>query len=248
VRRTLHRFALVSTLAAGAAALAATSWGRPDQSPFFIAPSPTQECHDLAYCYGIAGPWVVVPATGEATFMFGCPERAATLGKFLLGGTDSLASAPSVRVWFDGRLGAPIGLQSPGDVLLFHAAANNGKQSSFQPIVGCISLAQAVKRSTVSARLASPPRSAPPIQPRATNLILAPGDDRSATTSCLQTEKLVGNWSAVSYGTQGPPKLPPAGAVTIQAHDAGNTVQAAIHTTRSVPYLIRIQIGAMCEP
>ena len=42
---------------------------------------------------------------GEATFLFGCPERRA----FMVGGTDARASSGEVRVRFDGRLGAPNG-------------------------------------------------------------------------------------------------------------------------------------------
>lgn len=233
-------------------ALAGSPAAKTTTGPFTLEPSRTQECHKLAYCFGIAGLWVVIPANGQATYLFGCPPRAATKGAFLLGGTDALASSPSVRVWYDGKLGAPIGLQTPGSSLLFHGVTANGKQGSFQPIVGCIRLSQASKRSTVSARqaTANPATShtASEPQPRATKLILVPGNSRPATTSCRRGEKLVGSWSAVAYGTSGPPQLPPPGAVRIVTHEVGNTVQAAITTASSIPYLIHIQIGAMCAP
>jgi hypothetical protein len=238
-------------LAVLAMALVGSTAAKTTTGPFTLAPSRTQECHNLAYCFGIAGLWVVIPANGEATYLFGCPPRAATKGAFLLGGTDALASSASVRVWYDGKLGAPIGLQTPGSSLLFHAVTANGKQGSFQPIVGCISLSQASKRSTVSARraTATPTKShsASQPQPRASKLILAPGDAQPASTSCLKSEKLVGSWSAVAYGTDGPPHLPPPGAVKIVTREVGNTVQASITTANSIPYLIHIQIGAMCQ-
>ena len=253
MKRSLGRLIAAGGIAALAmATLVGGTAAKTTTGPFTLAPSRTHECHNLAYCFGIAGLWVVVPANGEATYLFGCPPRAGTKGSFLLGGTDALASSASVRVWYDGQLGAPIGVQTPGSALLFHAVTANGKQASFQPIVGCISLAQASKRSTVSARgaTATPAttHTVPAPQPRATKLILAPGNSQPASTSCLKGEKLVGNWSAVAYGTAGPPHLPPPGAVRIVTHDVGNTVRAAITTASSIPYLIQIQIGAMCEP
>ncbi len=243
-------------VAAGLAAIVVAAFAggvsaRTSAGPFTLAPSKTQECHNLAYCYGIAGLWVVVPATGEATYLFGCPPRAATKGQYLLGGTDSLASSKAVRVWYDGQLGAPIGKQEPGSALLFHAVTTNGKQGSFQPILGCIDLTQASKRSTVSARQAEAapaPTSAPAPHWHATTLILAPGNAQPASTSCLAHEKLVGSWSAVAYGTSGPPKLPGPGAVKVATHSVRNTVQAQITTASTIPYLIHIQIGAVCEP
>jgi len=36
--------------------------------------------------------------------------------------------------------------------------------------------------------------------------------------------------------------------VKIVTREVGNTVQAEIRTASSIPYLIHIQIGAMCEP
>jgi hypothetical protein len=238
--------------AAAVAVLAGTGLAKTSGGPFPIAPSRTQECHNLAYCFGVAGLWVVIPAHGQATYLFACPQRSEIKGQFLLGGTDALASSPTVRVWYEGKLGAPIGAQSPGAGLLFHAVTLNAKQESFRPILGCISLSQAVKRSTVSARAATAtptaPHSAPPAHPRATNLILAPGNVQPAAVNCLPSETLAGSWSAVAYGTSGPPKLPPANAVKIVTRELGRTVQATIRAASSVPYLVHVQIGALCEP
>jgi len=237
-RAAVAVIALALTLPAGSAA----------RGPFTLPAEKTQECHLVAWCYGAAGPWVVIPAHGEATFLFRCPPRSAERGQFLLGGADSLASSTSVRVWYDGQLGAPLGQQSLGAGLLFHAVLDNGKAGSFEPILGCISLAQAVKRSTVSARAETPPRSAPPVNPRATNLILAPGSDRTVSTTCHPGEQLVGKWSAVAFGTDGPPTLPAPAAIKIATHAVGRVVSAVIQTATSVPYLIQVQVGALCEP
>ena len=252
MKRSLQCLVAAVGLAVLAMTLVGSTAAKTTTGPFTLAPSRTQECRNLAYCFGIAGLWVVIPANGEATYLFGCPPRAATKGAYLLGGTDALASSASVRVWYDGKLGAPIGLQTPGSSLLFHAVTANGKQGSFQPIVGCISLSQASKRSTVSARRATAtpatPHSASAPHPRATKLILVPGNAQPASTSCLKSEKLVGSWSAVAYGTAGPPHLPPPGAVRVVTREVGNIVRAEITTASSVPYLVHVQIGALCEP
>jgi hypothetical protein len=249
-RLALLAAALVLACATGGAATAG--------GPFFGPPpaksAATNECANLAYCYGVRGPWVEVPAGSEATFLLGCPERAAAAGQFLLGGADSRASAADIRVWYEGSLGAPLGnltTQSSLAGLLFHARSESGKRGTFQPVVGCISLKQASKRSTVSARVATAPpaaHAAPTATFRSTNVILEPGWDRTITKSCNPGEKLVGGWSAVAYGTLNPPALPPARAVTTKTSTSGRTVSARVRTTTVVPYLIRIQVGAVCEP
>ena len=85
-----------------------------------------------------SGPWVAVPAHGRGDL----PARVPRAARAYVGGTDSRASSASVRVWFDGQLGAPIAPEQSrrGAVLLFHAATNNGRPGWFQPTLGCVSL------------------------------------------------------------------------------------------------------------
>jgi hypothetical protein len=260
VSRRRYRLAVASALAAFASAtLIASSSARTAATPIYVAPSPkapqTMECQNLAYCYGVRGPWVVIPAGGEATFLFGCPEQAKELGAYLLGGADALASSQHVHVWYDGWLGTPIGRQTPQSSttgLLFHAVTDNGQPASFQPVLGCINLIQSSKLSTVSeVRPATPVAGthiALPPSLRASLVVLEPGWDRPISVSCPSKESLVGSWGAATFGTQGPPIFPRARPVTITTVDRGNTVHALVRTASWVPYLIRVQIGAMCEP
>lgn len=253
----LSRFAVVLVLVAGAIACSASDSATAGHSPLYVPPpansAPTSECANLNYCYGVRGPWVVVPAQGEATFLLGCPERELAAGGFLLAGADSRASSSKIRVWYDGGLGAPLGhetTQSSLTGLLFHATSGDGVRGTFQPVVGCISLKQASKRSTLSAQRASsgPKHAAPTPIYRSANVILEPGWNRTISKSCLAHEKLVGSWSAIAYGTSTPPKLPSAAAVTVGTTLAGRTVVARVRTSTSIPYLIRIQVGAVCGP
>jgi hypothetical protein len=242
----------IAVIAAAAAALAGGGSGMA-ASPLYIPPSQTKVCGTLPFCFGITGPWIVVPARGEATFLLRCPVRSSERDAFLIGGADALASSSRIRVWYDGNLTTPIGSQmSTSGGLLFHAVSRTGDAGTFQPIVGCINLRQVAKRSTVSARHATAPpgtpHSAPAARPRAKIVILAPGSGQSATVSCLPSESLAGSWKAYGFGTVGPPAVPAPGAVRIVTHEKRGRVVARIDTDASVPHLIFIQIGAICEP
>jgi hypothetical protein len=243
-----------SLLAVIAAAFAPSS---PASTPFYLLPPATKECDNVSHCRGVSGPWVAVPANGEATFLFGCPMRRS----FVVGGTDARASSTNIRVWWDGQLGAPIGepriSAKDGAVLLFHAETNNHKPGSFQPILGCVSLTDLSKRSTVSARLAaSVPGTAPgaPVDLRSSQVELGLATGLAKPTyelSCPKSEKLVGSWNAVVFGTATPPDPAFAKAVTIKTTLEGETVHAAFSLNRLFGILAPqtwAQIGAMCEP
>jgi hypothetical protein len=226
-------------------------------SPFYVVPTSkaptTQECQNLAYCYGVRGPWVLVPAHGEASFLFACPERSAELGAYLLGGTDALASSSHVHVWYDGWLGAPFGSQTQHSTagLLFHAESDNGQPGAFEPVLGCIDLLQSSKLSTIAAHIPAPPpagvRTAAPPLLHSTLVVLEPGWQRLITMSCPHSQPLVGSWSAAAFGTEGPPVFPRANPVTMVTSEHGQTVAANVRTGSWVPYLIRVQVGVMCE-
>jgi hypothetical protein len=252
MRWQLCRFVGPALAVLAAASLAGSGSARTSAGPIYVVPGQraTKECNHLAFCRGIQGLWITVPANGEASFLFGCPVRSKERGDFLLGGTDARTSSKHIRVWFEGKLGQlglPSGQNGTSSGLLFHAVSDNGKQGSFQPILGCISLRQATKRSTISA---DPPHGtlAPPAaQLRAQNFLLEPGQDRVTSLSCRKRETLVGSWIAVAYGTEGPPALPPVGAISAKTTDIGRTVHAHVDTAATVQHLIHIQVGELCE-
>jgi hypothetical protein len=227
------------------------------QGPFYLVPSTTKECQNVPRCRSVHGPWVAVPAHGEATFLFGCPERRG----FLIGGTDARASSEHVRVWFEGKLGARTGLPAsvPGQppVLLFHAAVDNGRIGSFLPILGCVELTESSKRATESARRVgavpgTSPTSGVSLRAEMVALNLATGLTRVSTTlSCRRNERAVGSWGALALNTAGPPSARYARAVTIRTVAVGRTVHATFHTERTFGALTPqawAQVGAICEP
>ena len=255
----MSRTRRLAIAAAGLFALAASILAASGlaSTPFYLLPAATKECQNVSHCKGVPGPWVAVPANGEATFLFGCPERRS----YVVGGSDARASSSDVRVWYDGQLGAPIGepkiSAKNGAVLLFHAVTDNGKPGSFEPLLGCVSLTDLSKRSTVSARLASSvPGTSPgaPLDLRSTEVALQLTTGLrvpSINLSCSKRETLVGDWSAVVFGTASPPDPVYAKAITIKTTHVGRTVHAEFSLSRMFGILAPqtyAQVGAMCEP
>lgn len=247
----LLALAVVAIAVAGAANPPGDQGGGNPGGPFYLVPALTHECKNVKDCTGIAGPWVAVPAEGEATYLFGCPAKRA----YIVGGTDARATSSNIRVWFDGKLGAPIGFTpggtKKGAVLLFHAAANNGKAGAFQPIVGCVSLVPKSKRSTVGLPGTSP--GAPlDLRTEQVGLRLSRPLGKSTTTlACPKNEQLVGSWGSFALATTSPPDPVYAKAVTIRTTIVGGKVHAVYRKDRQFGPLAPLswaQIGAMCQP
>jgi hypothetical protein len=250
-----------SLLAVVAAALAAAGLARLSGSPFYaVAPPKSKQCNGVKGCILVAGPWVAVPADGEATFLLSCPKRHGSVG-----GNDARLTSKHVHVWFDAQVSAPI-LQgtTTGPFLLFHAVTDNGKPGAFQPLLGCIAPQYPSSiRSTVSARAATDlpgTTNGVPLQPRAKLVVLYAGARQKGIATCTAGERLVGSWSALAFVTivqnsivallTPPPSLAHDGAVTTRTTLAGHKVIGRIETDKSLPFrpLAEVQIGAICAP
>jgi hypothetical protein len=246
MKRSLELFGVVAGLLVLAGALfAAASLARPS-----AAPQTTQECNKVKVCVHVVGPWVAVPATGEATWLLECPKRQGSVG-----GDDVRASSVHVHVWFDGQIGAPImqGITT-GSFLLFHAVTDDGKAGSFEPFLGCIPIKkQSSSRSTLSARRVAA-GSLPgtpvgiPLDPRATTVVLQAGSKQTTSQACPKKETLVGSWNGLAFNTKAPPDLSHVGAVTTKTSAEGNSVKGAIQTSSTLPLTdeAEVQIGAVC--
>lgn len=210
----------------------------------------TQECNKVKVCIHVVGPWVAVPATGEATWLLECPKRQGSVG-----GTDARASSVHIHVWFDGQIGAPISQGvTTGAFLLFHAISDDGKAGSFEPLLGCIPIKkQSSSRSTLSARRVASIPGTPvgvPLDPEATTVTLSAGAKQTANQACPKKEILVGSWDGLAFNTQGPPPnvAELLGMVTTKTAVEGGSVKGVIQTTSSLPSNgnAEVQIGAVC--
>jgi hypothetical protein len=232
-----------------AAALAGSASATGPSGPFYLVPSPTTECQGIKNCVGTRGPWVDVPASGEATYLFGCPQR---LG-FIVAGTDARASSRDIRVWFDdstgGRIG-PLVKPKPTSVLLFHAASESGRSGWFQPIIGCVSLIPKNKRSTTSASAGVPPAPAPDLV--AESLVPRSAADLGVQRkglACPVNRRAASSWGAFGLYTSNPPDASFNDAITIHTELRGRRVIALFHLNRLFSVLaprLWVQVGAVC--
>ena len=226
------RALLITTAALLALAAATTS-----------ADAATNECRGITACIPVAGPWVLVPAHGQATYLLACPA-----GRSVVGGLDAQASSPAVRVSFDGRLGAPVG---PGVTTtryaLFRAISFSARAQTFQPRLGCIPTQGGGGRSTVSAR-AIPV--GPPLELRSRIVIIGPGQVRFAKVACLASEHLVGAWHATAFRVKQPPKIGAGTLVDVTRTTVGRkvVVTAAATDGLSIDSHPVVQVGAECAP
>ena len=226
------RTVLVTVVAALALAALTTSAG-----------AATGECRGIMACIPVAGPWVLVPAHGRATYLLSCPG-----GRSVVGGLDAQASSRSVRVSFDARLGAPV---SPGVTTtryaLFRAVSTSGRAQTFQPRLGCIPVRGGGGRSTVSARVTP---AGPALEYRSRIVIIGPGQVRFAKVACLPSEQLVGAWDATAFRIKQPPTLGASTFVDVTRTVSGRRVVTTATATDGLSIDVHpvVQVGAECAP
>jgi hypothetical protein len=207
------------------------------------AGSATNECRGIQSCIRVPGPWVVVPARGQAQYLLSCPG-----GRSVVGGLDAQVTSRDVRIEFLGRLGAPV---QPGVTTtryaLFRAVSVSPKAQAFQPLLGCVPVQGGGGRSTVSAYVSPPGQS---LEYRATIAVVGPGTVRFARASCRGAEKLVGSWNALAFRTKKPPAL--ANAARVQSTRVvvkkKVVVTAEASDGLSIDAHAVVQAGVVCAP
>ncbi len=203
----------------------------------------TGECRGITACIRVPGPWVVVPPRGHVDYLLTCPG-----GRSIVGGLDAQATSRSVRVSFDGRLGAPV---RPGVTTtryaLFHALSTVRRTQAFQPLIGCIPTQGGGGRSTVSARVTP---AGPALELRSRIVVIGPGEARFAKVECQAGETLVGSWHAIAFRTTQPPNLADAARVRASSVVVGKkvVVTAAASDGLSIDVHAIVQVGAECAP
>jgi len=203
----------------------------------------TNECRGITSCIPVAGPWVLVPAHGQATYLLACPA-----GRSVVGGLDAQASSRDVRVSFDARLGAPV---APGVTTtryaLFRAISISGRAQTFQPRLGCIPTQGGGGRSTVSARVTPV---GPALELRSRIVIIGPGQVRFAKVACLPSEHLVGAWHATAFRVKQPPKIGAGTVVDVTRTTVGRKVVVTATATDGLSIDVHpvVQVGAECAP
>jgi hypothetical protein len=202
------------------------------------APAATTECAGIPTCIDVPGPWVAVPATGEASFLLDCPQRRGVVG-----GVDALASSRDVHVTFEGLLGGPV---APGRTTtryaFFRAVSGKHRAGLFQPRIGCIP-ASSGQRATTSARAVTPVGA--PTDLAATTVPVKPGSVKRMTLGCANGEHLVASWNATAFADPVPPVF--ADAVQVVRTVRNGQVAVTITANEALPRAALVQVGVRCS-
>ncbi len=198
----------------------------------------TSECAGIPTCIDVPGPWVAVPAQGEAVFLLECPQRRGTVV-----GVDSLASSRDIHVTFDALLGGPVG---PGrtttSYAFFRAVSGRHQLGLFEPRIGCAPPPNSGPQTT--ALVLTP--AGPPVDIAAATVPLAPGSVRHVTLGCVRGEHLIDSWDATAFPEPVSPAL--AGAVHVQRSLSGGQVAVTIVASEALPRAAHavVQVGVRC--
>lgn len=198
----------------------------------------TSECTGTKTCVDVPGPWVVVPAQGEALFLLQCPKRQGTIV-----GVDSLATSRNIHVTVDGLLGGPIGAgRTTGSFILFRAVSANHQLGLFEPRIGCTPPPTGGPQTT-SFQLTP---AGGPLNIAATTLPVAPGTVRQLTLGCVHGQSLVDSWTATAFPQPVSPAL--AGAIHVERTVRGRQVSVKIVASETLPRAAHalVQIGVRC--
>jgi hypothetical protein len=198
----------------------------------------TTECVGSKTCIDVPGPWVAVPAQGEARFLLECPRRQGTVL-----GVDSLATSRDIHVTVDGLLGGPVGAgRTTGSYILFRAVSGRHRIGLFEPRIGCSPPPQGGPQTT--AFQITPAGAA--LNLAATTLPVTPGSVRHLTLGCVHGQSLVDSWDATAFPKPVPPGL--AAAVRVQRSVNDGQVSITIVTSQTLPPGAHalVQVGVRC--
>jgi hypothetical protein len=196
----------------------------------------TAECAGIPTCIDVPGPWVAVPAHGEAKFLLDCPQRRGVVG-----GVDALASSRDIHVTFEGLLGGPV---APGRTTtryaFFRAVSGHHRQGLFEPRIGCIPSSAGGPQTT--AYTISP--AGPATDLAAATMLVRPGTVRHSTIGCANGERLVESWDATAFADPVPPVFADAVEVVRTLHKG--QVRVKITVSEALPRTAFVQVGVRC--
>jgi hypothetical protein len=196
----------------------------------------TTECAGIPTCIDVPGPWVAVPAHGEARFLLDCPQRRGVVA-----GVDALASSRDVHVTFEGLLGGPV---APGRTTtryaFFHAVSGRHRAGLFQPRIGCIPSSSGGPQTT--AYRVSPV--GPAVDLAAATVPVKPGSVRRMTIGCANGAHLIDSWDATAFATPVPPVF--AAAVEVERTLHKGQIAVKITASEALPSAAIVQVGVRC--
>jgi hypothetical protein len=162
-----------------------------------------RECDGLQVCVPVAGPWVVVPATGGAQrassqWQLTCPRR------YIVAGLDAELSIRAIDVTFFGRMGSPVNPGITTRRFVTFVGSHVGRSSApaaFKPYIGCMPATGGGMRIPTSAGAFQPGE---PVTRRVKTVRVRPGT-ATVVARCLRNERLVGSSHAFAFRTRSAP-------------------------------------------
>jgi hypothetical protein len=207
-----------------------------------------RECDGLMVCVPVAGPWVVVPASGaipreRVEFQMTCPPR------HIVGGLDARLSVRAIDVGFLGTLGSPVnpGISTSRSVVFVATyVGRSDRAPTFRPFIGCMPVTGGGTRvpTSVSAPTAFPPGS--PVTRRVKTVRVRPG---SATViqRCVSGERLAGGSHAFAFATRTPPSAGLVESVSGSQQLSGNAVVVRVSGDAELAGVrALVQVHALC--
>ena len=206
-----------------------------------VASSATNECRGFLTCVPVAGPWVVLPASGsglrqEVQYQLTCPKG------FIVGGVDAELSDRAIDVWFLGAAASPV---APGrttsNTIVFVAryVGSGARAPTFRPHAGCIPGGGGGRRTPTAFSTVFPPGK-PTV--RRVRTVRA-GAERSAAVRCHDDERLVAAYSARGFRTAKPPSPQLVASLSARTHLTTNGI--ASRTSGGNGRAV-VQLAAVC--
>lgn len=196
----------------------------------------TNECKGLSPCVPIAGPWVVVPATGEVQYQLTCPKG------YVVAGLDAELTDPQIDVSFAGASGSPVG---PGvttsQSVVFRGAYVGTKRTpqTFRPHAGCIPASGGGQRTPTGVRTITPPGHPTTRRVRTKRVSV----EDSIVVSCKAGERMVSWHLARGFATPAPPSLALISSLVVRPRAGRNSVSVDIRARRGQGV---VQVALVC--
>ena len=203
--------------------------------------SATNECRGFLTCVPVAGPWVVLPASGSklrqnVQFQLTCPKG------FIVGGVDAELSDRAIDVWFLAAPGSPVapGRSTSNTIVFVSTYVGSGARApTFRPHAGCIPGGGGGGRTpTAFTPIFAPGK--PTVRRVRTVRVGAPG---AVAVRCRNGERLVAAYSARGFRTAKPPTPQLVASFSARTHLTANGIaaQTAGGGGRAV-----VQLSAVC--
>jgi len=203
------------------------------------------ECDGLMVCVPVAGPWVVVPTSGnvprpQVEYQLTCPPG------HVVGGLDARLSQRAIDLSFLGLLGSPVnpGISTARSAVFVAAYVGaSARAPSFRPFIGCMPGAGGGTRVPTAVTAFKPGR---PTVRRVKTVRVRPGET-TVTHRCGTRERLVRASHAFAFATRTPPSASLVESLSADQAIRGREVVVTVRADAEIGDVRAVvQVHAVC--